>query len=98
MLRQSLAAARAARNRDMIGRALFNPQFELFVRAAGRAPELLTRGAFSSIGHIAPPVLDLALGAAACAVKSGVAESPATLTVIDYSRPSTEKRLWVYDL
>jgi len=49
-------------------------------------------------GSIDPAVLDLALGAVACAVKSGSIDDPSTLTVIDYSRPSTEKRLWVFDL
>jgi len=58
----------------------------------------VTRADFGSIGSVTPAVLDLALGAAACAVRSGVAESPATLTVIDYSLPSTAKRMWVYDL
>jgi hypothetical protein len=43
-------------------------------------------------------VFDLALGAASCAVRSGDIDDLATLTVIDYSRPSTEKRLWVFDL
>ncbi len=43
-------------------------------------------------------VFDLAFGAATCAVQSGDVEDPATLTVIDYSRPSTEKRLWIFDL
>jgi hypothetical protein len=43
-------------------------------------------------------VLRLALGAVACAVRSGEVIDPPTLTVIDYSRPSTEKRLWVFDL
>jgi hypothetical protein len=43
-------------------------------------------------------VFDLALGAATCAAQSDDIEDPATLTVIDYSRPSTEKRLWVFDL
>ena len=42
--------------------------------------------------------MDLAVGAASCAVKSGVVESPSTLTVIDYSLPSTAKRMWVFDL
>jgi hypothetical protein len=69
------------------------------VWAGGTDPDLaVTRGDFSRIGSVKPSVLDLALGAAACAVKSGVVESPATLTVIDYSLPSTSKRMWVYDL
>jgi hypothetical protein len=51
-----------------------------------------------AIGSIESDVLELALGAASCAVKSGVVEQPRTLTVIDYSKPSSQKRLWVYDL
>ena len=36
--------------------------------------------------------------AARCAVSSGAVRNLATLTVIDYSRPSTEERFWVFDL
>ena len=43
-------------------------------------------------------VLELALTATSCAASSGAIESPPTLTVIDYSRPSVEPRLWVFDL
>jgi hypothetical protein len=43
-------------------------------------------------------VLRLALHAANCAVQAGAIADPSTLTVIDYSRPSTSKRLWVLDL
>lgn len=43
-------------------------------------------------------VLEMAFSAASCAVKAGAVADPRTLTVIDYSRPSTEPRLWVYDL
>lgn len=43
-------------------------------------------------------VLDMALGATTCAVRKGAVAVPRTLTVIDYSKPSTEKRLWVLDL
>jgi hypothetical protein len=43
-------------------------------------------------------VLELALRAAACAVRAGDVANPETLTVIDYSKPSTAKRLWVVDL
>ena len=51
-----------------------------------------------AIGTIDQRVFDLALGAANCAVRSGAVADPSTLTVIDYSKPSTEKRLWVFDL
>jgi len=40
----------------------------------------------------------MALGAVACATASGDIDAPPTLTVIDYSRPSTEPRLWVFDM
>lgn len=52
----------------------------------------------TAIGSIDTDVFDLALGAVSCAVKSGAVAAPPTLTVIDYSRPSSEKRLWVFDL
>jgi hypothetical protein len=52
----------------------------------------------AGIGTLPRPIFDLALGAAACAVRSGSVPDLVTLTVIDYSRPSTEKRLWVFDL
>jgi hypothetical protein len=51
-----------------------------------------------STGGIEPNVLEMALGATTCAVRSGTIELPRTLTVIDYSKPSTQKRLWVFDL
>ncbi|MEJ8569556.1 murein L,D-transpeptidase catalytic domain family protein [Elongatibacter sediminis] len=47
---------------------------------------------------VSPRVLALALEARECAAISGVAPSSARLAVIDYSRPSTEPRLWVFDL
>jgi len=57
-----------------------------------------SRAGWGSLGGLSPSVLDLALSAASCAVESGVASRPETLTVIDYSLPSTTKRMWVYDL
>jgi hypothetical protein len=52
----------------------------------------------TAIGSIDPDVLSTALIAASCAVSQGDATAPSTLTVIDYSKPSSEKRLWVFDL
>jgi hypothetical protein len=45
-----------------------------------------------------PNVLALALEASACAIRSGDVPATSRLAVIDYSRPSTERRLWVFDL
>jgi hypothetical protein len=44
------------------------------------------------------PVLETALAAVECAIASGELAPPPTLTLIDYSRPSVEPRLWVFDL
>lgn len=48
-------------------------------------------------GNIDPNVLRLSLIAYQHARKRGIGAKP-FLTVIDYSKPSTEKRLWVFDL
>ena len=45
-----------------------------------------------------PEVLNLAMKAVACGVASGDLQAPPTLTLIDYSLPSTTPRLWVFDL
>lgn len=45
-----------------------------------------------------PGVLALALEARSCAVRNGDVDADARLAVIDYSQPSTEKRLWVFDM
>lgn len=42
--------------------------------------------------------LSLALNARDCAIRNGAATTEARLAVIDYSRPSTERRLWVFDV
>jgi hypothetical protein len=52
----------------------------------------------TAIGGIEMDVFSMALGAAGCAVRAGAVEAPETLTVIDYSKPSSERRLWVFDL
>ncbi len=45
-----------------------------------------------------PEVLALALAAMQCAKAGGVGMTADRLAVIDYSRPSLEPRLWVFDL
>ena len=45
-----------------------------------------------------PAILGMAMSAVACATSSGEIEPPRTLTLIDYSLPSTEPRLWVFDV
>src|SRR5262245_40107125 len=49
-------------------------------------------------GTVDPHIFQLALGAASCAIQAGRVADPGTLTVIDYSKPSTSRRLWVFDL
>jgi hypothetical protein len=58
----------------------------------------LSRLADTATGSLEHSVFDMALGAATCAIKTGKVANPQTLTVIDYSKPSSQKRLWVFDL
>lgn len=57
----------------------------------------LDREAAISAG-VSASILDLAMNAVSCGVASGDLETPATLTIIDYSLPSALPRLWVFDL
>ncbi|HEU0153517.1 MAG TPA: murein L,D-transpeptidase catalytic domain family protein [Arenimonas sp.] len=59
---------------------------ERLAQLAGQAPGL------------DPEVLSLALQATDCARQDALAPDARTLAVIDYSLPSTEPRLWVFDL
>jgi hypothetical protein len=65
-----------------------------------RLSAAFVRGDFEagSTGSIEFDVLDLALSAASCAVRSGAVDRPETFTVIYYSKPFNQKRLWVFDL
>ena len=71
---------------------------EVRLRAVGASADRSASVAYSNVGSLDRGVLDLALAAASCAVTSGAVDAPRTLTVIDYSRPSSQERLWVFDL
>jgi hypothetical protein len=51
-----------------------------------------------AVGSIDDKVLALALSASRCATANRAVVDPSTLTIIDYSKPSTEPRMWVLDL
>jgi hypothetical protein len=62
-----------------------------------RHQALVDESAAAAAG-VSPAALELATSAVTCAVNSGDIAPPPTLTLIDYSKPSTEPRLWVFDL
>ena len=72
------------------------------VPAAPATPEIaraeLVDMAAAETAGVSTDVLTLALDALDCAIASGDIATPPTLTLIDYSRPSTQQRLWVFDL
>ncbi len=70
--------------------------------AAPHAPTLPAPPTAASIASLAPlanrEAIELALAAMRCAQGSGVGVDASRLAFIDYSRPSTEPRLWVFDI
>lgn len=73
------------------------PKSAFAVACVALSVSLATAGAAAA----RPPdaeIVELAFSAATCAIRAGSAPAPATLTVIDYSKPSTQKRLWVFDM
>jgi len=73
-----------------------------FANVAGStgAAAALSRDAWSTVqlDGLDTGVFALALQSASAAVESGAVALPSTLTVIDYSKPSTEPRMWVFDV
>ncbi len=67
-------------------------------RAGSSSAALPAAEAFAGVQSLDNKVLRLALGAVACARSSGQVQNDRLLTVIDYSRASTQPRLWVLDL
>lgn len=66
--------------------------------ATATADPLLRDRLLAESPGLDPTVLDLALEARDCAAASGRAAAAPRLAVIDYSRPSTEPRLWLLDV
>jgi hypothetical protein len=100
-LRQSLSrGARVVRAGLVVCALATFPMVTLTAGAGKAAPSALAASGWNhaSLGGIDGQVFNLALSAAGCAVQSGAVADPSTLTVIDYSKPSTVKRLWVFDL
>ena len=75
----------------------------------GAYPAIAAVPAFCDINHelsllnsysqqVSPHVLKLALKAYNCALGQGIVQKQNIFTIIDYSLPSSEKRLWVIDV
>ena len=73
------------------------PRADLIAPAAPAQPTLLQR-LVKAAPKADPEVLALALEARTCAGRAGTGTDATRLAVIDYSKPSTERRLWVFDL
>lgn len=62
------------------------------------ASEALMKSLVKQAPGLKKNVLELALNATQCAAERGLVRRRELLTVIDYSLPSSEPRLWVFDL
>ncbi|HMM67657.1 MAG TPA: murein L,D-transpeptidase catalytic domain family protein [Dokdonella sp.] len=82
-----------------MARPTLNPALllALLLPCAAQASSLLDR-LLEQAPDAPPQVLTLALEARDCAAELGAAAPSARLAVVDYSRPSTERRLWLFDL
>ena len=60
--------------------------------------DAIAKNIATKTNNLNPKVVKLALQAFHNAKSSGIAVKKPVLTVIDYTKPSTEKRLWVVDL
>lgn len=65
---------------------------------AAPASEAVVKALASQAPALKADVLRMALDASNCAAKEGLVKRRELLTVIDYSLPSTEPRMWVFDV
>ncbi|HET8819016.1 MAG TPA: murein L,D-transpeptidase catalytic domain family protein [Xanthomonadaceae bacterium] len=82
----TLASPAATQAEEPLAPAFVLEHENLLARLSANAPGLDTR------------VLDMALQARTCAAAYGDIEGDSRLAVIDYSLPSTQKRMWVFDI
>ncbi len=85
-MQSHINAAVAAAAKPAMPASLEDPQRATLLRLEQLAPDM------------DPGVLALALEARGCAIRNGQADADARLAVIDYSLPSTQKRMWVFDI
>lgn len=84
--------------RRILPRALTHSMLLIGLLSIAHAGEPALDTVLSELAPTANPgVISLALAATECAVEQGQPTSD-RLAVIDYSKPSTEPRLWVFDL
>ena len=81
----------------LVARVLLTGVLAMAGSAPAFAQDLVAR-LRTAAPEIDPKVLALALEATECAVSGDAAARPARLAVIDYTRPSTTRRLWLFDL
>ena len=96
-MRHACAARRGRFMRGEAARLLLAATLVLAGSAPAFAQDLVAR-LRAAAPEIDPNVLALALEATDCAVSGGAVGPPARLAVIDYTRPSTTRRLWLFDL
>ncbi|MCM2312510.1 MAG: murein L,D-transpeptidase catalytic domain family protein, partial [Steroidobacteraceae bacterium] len=70
----------------------------LMLSGTARADDPLVARLVAAAPAADPAVLALATRAADCARRQGLLDGFKHLAVIDYSRPSTQPRLWVFDV
>ena len=96
----SLALSGTNSTEDVNSSAVTASIVEVATAVAEKAASVFTAAAWenASLSDVDATVFSMALRAAEAAITRGDVAKPTTLTVIDFSRPSTTPRMWVFDL